>query len=248
MASDFYEHPDLYDALLPVGVHLPFYSEFARQHPEGVLELACGTGQLAVPIAGSGIRAVGLDRSAAMLAIARTRAKAAGVTCDFVEGDMRAFDLGDRFGLVFVARNSLLHLSSTEDIVATFRAVRSHLVPGGIFAFDVFNPDPSILARPTGQRFPVMSVETSPFGRLTVEGSHDYDAARQVDRGTWFVSTDDQPERWVVLVEVRSIFPQELPLLLEAGGLRLLNRFGNLMRQPFQANSPQQVCVCEAAA
>ena len=47
MVSDFYELPDLYDALLPVGPHLPFYCDLATQHPEGVLELACGTGQLA---------------------------------------------------------------------------------------------------------------------------------------------------------------------------------------------------------
>ena len=77
MVSDFYQHPDLYDALLPVGAHLSFYAELARQHPEGVLELACGTGQLAVPIAGLGVSIVGLDRSAAMLTTARRRAKAA---------------------------------------------------------------------------------------------------------------------------------------------------------------------------
>lgn len=248
MSSDFYEHPDLYDALLPVGAHLPFYTEFARQHPEGVLELACGTGQLAVPIAGSGVYTVGLDRSAAMLTTARTRAEAAGVPCDFVEGDMRAFDLGQRFGFVFIARNSLLHLSAAEDIVATFTAVRRHLGPGGVFVFDVFNPDPSILARAKGQRFPVMTVDTATFGRLAVEGTHDYHAAEQTDRGTWYISADDERDKWVVSVVVRSIFPQELLLLLQAGGLRLLNRFGNLSKHSFGASSTQQVCVCQAAA
>jgi SAM-dependent methyltransferase len=248
MMADLYQHPDLYDALLPVGAHLSFYAELARQNPEGVLELACGTGQLAVPIAGAGVPIVGLDRSAAMLTTARSRAQAAGVTCDLVEGDMRAFDLGQRFGLVFVARNSLLHLSSAEDIVATFMAVRRHLVPGGVFAFDVFNPDPSILARSKDQRFPVMTVDTATFGRLSVESTHDYDAAEQTDRGTWFISAGDERDKWVVSVVVRSIFPQELPLLLQAAGLRLLNRFGNLSKDPFVAGSAQQVCMCQAAA
>jgi SAM-dependent methyltransferase len=248
MIADFYQHPDLYDALLPVGAHLPFYAELARQHPEGVLELACGTGQLTVPIALAGVPIVGLDRSAAMLTTARSRAQAAGVRCDLVEGDMRAFDLGQQFGLVFIARNSLLHLSSPDDIVAAFMAVRRHLVPGGVFAFDVFNPDPSILARSKDQRFPVMTVDTATFGRLSVESAHDYDAAEQTDRGTWFISAGDERDKWVVPVVVRSIFPQELPLLLQAAGLRLLNRFGNLSKHPFVSGSAQQVCMCQAVA
>ena len=248
MASDFYQHPDLYDALLPVGAHLPFYLELARQHAGGVLELACGTGQLTVPIAGGGSRTCGLDQSAAMLAGARRRALTAGVSIDLVEADMRTFELNRQFDFIFIARNSLLHLSSVEDVIATFDSVRRHLAPGGVFAFDVFNPDVKILARPTGQRFPVMSVATDLFGTLFVEGTHDYDAAQQVDRCTWFISTRDTPDKWVVPVVVRSIFPQELPLLIAAGGLRLNNRFGDLSRHPFVANSPQQICVCQAAA
>jgi hypothetical protein len=146
---------------------------------------------------------------------------------------MRAFGMERRFGFIFIARNSLLHLSSTQDIVATFRAVRRHLVPGGMFVLDIFNPDPAILARPADRRFPVRRVENTAFGRLTVEGCHDYDAAAQVDRGTWFILTEDERDKWVVPVVVRSILPQELPLLLEAGGVRLLDRFGNLAEQPF---------------
>lgn len=110
MSSDFYQHPDLYDALLPVGAHLPFYCDLARNHPEGVLELACGTGQLAVPITGLVAQVVGLDRSTAMLRSARATAADVGVACTFVEGDMRHFNLEENLDLIFIARNSLLHV------------------------------------------------------------------------------------------------------------------------------------------
>ena len=246
---EFFQYPDLYDALLPVGAHLPFYVDLARQQAGGVLELGCGTGQLAVPIATAGIPTVGLDQSAAMLESAKTRAEAAGVSVQLVEGDMRRFELDRRFSLIFVARNSLLHVLSTEDLVATFGAARRHLAPGGVFAFDVFNPDPSLLARPTGQRFPVMTVDTAAFGRLVVEASQQpYDSAGQVVRATWYVSTAEQGDRWVFPVVVRSIFPQELPLLVEAAGLRLLHRFGTLAKQPFTSESRLQVCLCAEAA
>lgn len=59
--SELYDHPDLYDALLPVGAHVPFYVDVARQQAGAVLELACGTGQLTIPIALQGLPTVGLD-------------------------------------------------------------------------------------------------------------------------------------------------------------------------------------------
>ena len=63
---------------------------------------------------------------------------------------MRDFALGGDFNVIFIARNSLLHLLSTVDLLAAFTAVRRHLAPNGIFAFDIFNPDVRLLARPSG--------------------------------------------------------------------------------------------------
>ena len=245
--DDLYDNPELYDAFFPVGAHLPFYLGLAQQQAGAVLELACGTGLLTVPIAGAGHPAVGLDQSVAMLNGAGMRASAASVSVEFVESDMRNFDLGRRFGLIFIARNSMLHLLSTEDLLAAFAAVKRHLAPKGIFAFDVFNPDVRLLARPSGQRFPVMDVATNVFGPIRVECANNYDAALQVNRATWYISTPHEPDKWIVPVELRSIFPQELPLLLSAGGLELVDRFGDLSREPFGPGSPSQICICRAA-
>jgi SAM-dependent methyltransferase len=244
LESDFYDHPDLYDALLPGGGHMPFYAELARQQGGAVLELACGTGQLAVPIAAQGRLVVGLDQSRPMLAAAGRRAATAGAVVEFVPGDMRDFTLARQFGLIFVARNSLLHLLTTEDLLATFAAVKRHLAPGGIFAFDIFNPNLRLLARPADQRFPVMQVTTEAFGLLTVEQTTRYDAATQVEYATWYVSTPDRPDAWVVPLTLRNIFPQELLLLLSSAGFELVARFGELSREPFGSASRIQLCVC----
>jgi SAM-dependent methyltransferase len=138
--SDFYDHPDLYDALLPVGAHVPFYVDLARRHAGAVLELACGTGQLTIPIASHGLPTVALDQSHAMLRVAKRHASAVGASVAFVQGDMRGFALNRDFNLIFVARNSLLHLLSTADLLAAFTVVRRHLAPDGLFACDIFNP------------------------------------------------------------------------------------------------------------
>lgn len=247
MNSDLYDHPGLYDALFPVGAHLPYYMGLARQASGDILELACGTGQLTVPIASAGLPIVGLDSSAPMLNRAKERATAASVSVEHLQGDMRKFDLGRRFGLIFIARNSLLHIHSTEDFLATFAMIRRHLAPGGIFAFDVFNPNMQRLARPAGQRFPVMQVETELFGTISVDETDDYDAATQVNRGRWYISAPGKPDAWILDLALRSIFPQELPLLLTAGGFRLTSRVGDLGQTSFHSNSRLQVCLCQAA-
>ena len=249
MEQALYDYPDLYDALLPAGAYVPFYVDLARQQAGAVLELACGTGQLTVPIASQGLPTVGLDSSRAMLDAAKRRAADAGASVAYVQGDMRDFALNRDFTLIIVARNSLLHLLSTADLLAALKTVRHHLAPDGVFAFDIFNPDVRLLARPSGQRFRVMEVNSTRFGPLTVEDSRDdYDAATQVSHGTWYISTPDRRDAWTAPMVLRSIFPQELPLLLSAAGLQLIDRFGELSREPFGPRSRVQLCLCRRQA
>jgi 2-polyprenyl-3-methyl-5-hydroxy-6-metoxy-1,4-benzoquinol methylase len=180
-----YDYPDLYDALLPPSAaQLNCYLNLARACAGDVLALACGSGQLIVPVASMGVSATGLDQSSKMLSAATRHAAASGARVEFVNGDMRNFDLGQRYSLILVARNSLLHLSEQAEFAAFFSSVRRHLKPHGVLAFDIFNPNLRLLSRPSGERFHVMR-KTSPLhGELTVEATNDYDLRSQVNRAT----------------------------------------------------------------
>ena len=247
MSERFYSDPRLYDLLFPAGEYGRFYPDQARRAGEPVLELACGTGQILLPIAQSGIRCVGIDLSPEMLGAAAERLREARATAELVEGDIRSFDLGEEFALIFIARNSLLHLHATDDLLACFRTVRRHLRPGGLFIFDVFNPSVRMLARPAGNRFPVMRIEHPEHGPVSVEAEGEYEAATQVRSETWYFSAENRPDFWTAPLAVRSIFPQELPLLLAAGGFRLEARHGDFAGGAFHGRSARQVCVCRAA-
>ena len=243
-----YDEPDLYDALLPASpAQLNYYLNLARHRAGGVLALACGSGQLIVPIASMGVAAAGLDQSSKMLLAASGRAAASGARVELVEGDMREFDLGRRFSLIFVARNSLLHLSQQDEFAAFFSSVRRHLKPDGVLAFDVFNPNLQLLVRPTGQRFHVMRALSPLHGELTVEATNDYDRDSQINRATWFVSTEEKRDAWVFPLHLRSIFPQELLALLAANGVRLMRRDGDFIGGGFTSTSANQVCQCRVA-
>jgi SAM-dependent methyltransferase len=250
MDEGLYSHARLYDLMFPGGgPSVDFYRAAADQQGGRVLELGCGTGQKLVPIASDGSACVGLDSSADMLAEARRKADERGVTVEWVEGDMRAFDVDGTFDFVFIAGNSLLHLHDAEDLVRCFRSVRSHLAPGARFVFDVFNPSVHLLAEADGARRtrPALSFTDPDRGEVTVDVAETYDARSQVTRGTWHLSTAAEPDFLVVPLEIRSIFPQELLALLSLGGLRLVERFGDWSGRPFTGDAPLQLCVCEAA-
>jgi len=245
----FYSHAKLYDLMFPgVGPAVDFYRAEADRSGGRVLELGCGTGRKLVPIACDGHECVGLDSSAEMLAEAQSRADERGVAVEWVLGDMRDFDLGRTFDLVLIAANSLLHLHAADDLVSCFRSVGRHLAPGARLAFDVFNPSPRLLAEADGVRRPRESSSfTDPErGEVSVDVAETYDAGAQVTSGTWHLSTDSEPDFVVLPLEIRSIFPQELPLLLALGGLRLVDRFGDWSGGPFTGTAPLQLCVCES--
>lgn len=247
VSEQFYSHAELYDRLFPENRQAAdFYRAAADRHGGTVLELGCGTGSKLIPIASAGHPCVGMDLSPQMLHEAERKAAERGVEVEWVPGDMRDFELGRTFDLVIIAANSLLHLQQPEDLVACLRSVRRHLSPGGRLVFDVFNPSVHLLARADGhrRRRDALSFVDPARGVVHVDVAETYDAASQVTRGTWFFSTDSEPDFFVAPLEIRSIFPQELPLLLALGGLRMVERCGDWSRTAFTADAALQICVC----
>jgi SAM-dependent methyltransferase len=249
MSERFYSDARLYDRLFPGGEPaVAFYRAEADRRGGSVLELGCGTGHKLIPIASDGHPSTGLELSSDMLTEARRKADLRGLAVEWVPGDMRDFDLGRTFDLVFIAANSLLHLHEAADLQSCLRSVRAHLAPGARFVFDVFNPDVRLLAGADGVRRTRdgLSFVDPERGQVRVDVAETYDAAAQVTRGTWHFSTDSEPDFLDAPLELRCIVPEELPLLLSLGGLRLVERFGDWSGRPFSGDAAIQVCVCEA--
>ena len=141
--SEYDAIADAYDDWARVGDDIPFYVEEARG-TDLVVELGIGTGRIAVPIAQTGIRVIGIDSSERMLELCRLRAREAAVA-DQVEvrlGDFRQPPVSERVRLVIAPFRSLSHLETDADRIRTLAAVCRMLLPGGRFIFDVATPDP----------------------------------------------------------------------------------------------------------
>jgi SAM-dependent methyltransferase len=126
----------------PMTEDVPFYVELAREADGPVVELAVGTGRIAIPIVRSGIRVIGVDSSPGMLAVARAAAEEAGVAdlLDLRLGDFRDPPVTERVPLVLCPFRSLLHMETEEEKLRALRAARTLLQPDGYFVFDVFAP------------------------------------------------------------------------------------------------------------
>jgi SAM-dependent methyltransferase len=121
---------------------ISFYVEEALAAGGPVVELGVGTGRIAIPTAMAGVKVIGVDSSAGMLAVCGERARQAGVgeLLDLRQGDLRRPPVTDRVRLVTCPFRAFLHLSSDEDRLEALTAARGLLEPGGRLVFDVFAP------------------------------------------------------------------------------------------------------------
>jgi len=138
---EFYDAQGFGTAGSPMDGDVAFYLAQARRTRGPILELACGTGRIAIPLARAGFEVTGLDRAPAMLAIARGKLRAEPVPgLRFVRGNMTRFSLPQRFGLVLVAFRSFQHLLTVREQRACLEHVRRHLSPKGRLIVNLFDP------------------------------------------------------------------------------------------------------------
>ncbi len=244
MIAPLYSRPDLYDSVHagPAKGELAFYQRQAERAGRRVLELACGTGRLAVPLALGGLDVVGIDRSAAMLAVAQHRADAARTSPRWIAADMRDFALAAAFDLIFIPINSLCHLERTEDVRACLATVRRHLAPTGRLVIDVFNPSLEILVRDTSRWYD-LGEYVAPDGRaVRLSERNRYDRATQINAIVWRFEREDEPVVDLAL-RMRQFFPQELDAFVTGAGLRVIDTYGTYGEKPFQSDSSQQILV-----
>jgi SAM-dependent methyltransferase len=126
-----------------------FYVDLAREAAEPIVELAVGSGRVAIPIAReTGKCVIGIDSSPAMLALARERSE--GLPLELRDGDMRDFELDEPVELIICPFRALLHLPTWRDKRRAFERVAAGLRPGGRFAFNAFAFSHTIAARLDG--------------------------------------------------------------------------------------------------
>ena len=237
-----YLAPAKYDQYYGAYATLPdwFLADLASRRR--VLELACGTGRIAIPLAEHGIEVTGIDHSEPMLSLARSKAEGRQVKVDWIRDDIRCFETGRQYGSVLLLSNALWHLHDLSDFDACIRCVQRHLTPGGYFILDVFVPSLEILNRAPGRRYPFSRYTDDETGQeVQVTQSYRYEADTQIARLVHYRGDSDEV---VGGLNLRMYFPQELNALLKYNGIRIKEKFGSWDRDVFGPDSRHQLCFC----
>jgi hypothetical protein len=198
-----------------------------------VLELAIGSGRVALPLAERGIDVQGIDASEAM--VARLRAKPGGERIRVTIGDFADVAVEGRYTLVYVVFNTLFALQTQEAQIRCFRNVAAHLADGGIFAVEAFVPDLTRFDR--DQR-----IETERVGLddVWLGLARHYPAEQRVESQHVLLS-DGAIQLYPV--QIRYAYPSELDLMARLAGLRLRDRFDGWKREPFTGATATCVSV-----
>jgi SAM-dependent methyltransferase len=220
-----------------------------RKHPGAILELGCGSGRALVPLLRDGFSVVGVDAAPKMLE--RCRAHVARLPAEMqsrvelIAADFRALSLGRRFPLVICPFNAFMHLYSRADVERFLAVVKTHLQPGGIFAFDVLNPDLAWLSRDPNKRWSRTRFRHPRTRKWMVYStSLSYDAALQVAFMRIYYEPENGGRTRTVRLAHRQFFPLELEALLHYNGFEILSHEGGFDGGALLPESEEQAIRC----
>jgi SAM-dependent methyltransferase len=236
------------------GDDVPFWLSLVQEAEGEVLELACGTGRVLLPLARAGVRITGLDISDPMLAVARRKLDQepaeVAARATLVRGDMTRFDLGRQFELIIVPYSAFQALLTRANQRACLERCRGHLAPGGRLAVDVFNPRLSRLTSPA----PVLEGPREfpgPQGQTVLwSGQTEYDLANQTLYSRWHyerTAPDGSSTESEHVLALHYFFRFEMEWMLEACGFEVEALYGDFDRSEFAAESPEMVFVARKA-
>ena len=219
-----FDDGDFYDLIcqgLEYGID--FYVDLARQARGPVLDIACGTGRILLPVLQAGVDADGLDLFEPMLETARRKAAALGFIPDLNHGDMADFELPRRYALIMITFNAFCHMLTTDDQLRCLGCIRRHLLPGGLLAFDGGFPGLAWIGAPQDQRELEGELKDPRTGKtMRCYDTRTFDRVAQIQRSRNEVELDE-PDGTTRIIHrseflVRWTYKPEMDLLLRSAG------------------------------
>lgn len=250
-AYEEYDFARFYDWLYPGNeADVGFYCALAKQCGSPILEVACGTGRITIPLARLGLRVVGVDLSEHMLDHARARLDnepSHVQNCvTLVQGDMRTFDLCETFSAVFIPNASVFHLPDREALTACISNLYRHTRPGGIAVIDVVSP-----ARMANQEVGVECVIGESINPSTGLLTRELNKKLNIDLEKQTVSVlhtyveynDGLESRFAFEQDYRWLEMDEGVDLLTSAGFTDIKVLGDYDGSPYSNDSPRMIAV-----
>jgi ubiquinone/menaquinone biosynthesis C-methylase UbiE len=228
----------IYDILNPAAEDTAFYLRLAGQTPQRVLDMGCGTGHLAVALAGQSHRVVGADPAKAMLDVARRKPNAEQVT--WVEADAAGLNLDTRFDLITMTGHVFQIFLSDEAVHEALLNLKRHLAENGRLAFETRNPAYRAWEKWTPDQTTEQALIPE-IGPITIY----YDVQTVTGKLVTFNTHIHFANEEVVIVPstLRFMDQAELVKHLQQAGFTQMKWFGNWDSSPLQSDSPEIIVI-----
>jgi len=242
MMTEYVDFAEYYDYDHDLSFDIPFYVDYAQQCQSPILELACGTGRLVIPLAKAGFDVYGVDLSDNMLEVCRKAIHQQPFEqhVHLFLADMAHFDLPRKdFRLAFIALRSFMHLLSEEDQLACVQRAYEHLRPQGHFIITVIAPNQEKLALRPSDEFTVQREFDLPNGHHVQRKERlvAHDRVNQVRHFEFkfeeFDTAGQLVRERVVPLRTRYLFRDELQLLLETVGFQSVDVYRDYDKTPY---------------
>ncbi len=224
---------------------LPLWRALAEEYGSPILEIGCGAGRVLLPLAEAGHAVTGIDINPAMLR--RAQAAAAGLHADrvlFVQADLRALDLEQRFRLILSPCHTLAALDDAG-LAAAFAGVRAHLHPAGAFAFEVPGPGEEAVAYEPEEPLAAF-IEGESGNPVQLSATQDSDVPAGRVTVTWRYDEllpDGTVRSRALPVQFHLRPPEAYARLLEQAGLRPAALYGDYQRRTLASGDTRMIVV-----
>lgn len=243
-----YEDANLYDKENTGVGEIPFLKELALQMNGPIIDLACGTGRLTIPLAKEGHEMIGIDVHEGMLQAAKEKSHQENLHINWVRQDCTNFDLGIKTDFIYSGGNSFQHFLTNEDQDGLFNSVSSHLNPLGLFVFDTRFPSAEELLQPPREEYWTSYIDADTGYKVELSTISHYIAIEQVQYYTTFrryVNEGQLMKELKARVNLRYVYPKEMERLAEKHGFKIINVYEDWNRNPISQESYAMVYVCQ---
>lgn len=244
-----YDDPILYDMENELYIEdVPFLMKEALKTVGPIIDLACGTGRVTIPLASKGHQLIGVDVHRGMLDAARKKAEDLNLNINWVEQDCTKLDLNIKSHLIYSVGNSFQHFLTNEDQDGLLSSVNKHLHNEGIFIFGTRFPSVDELLQPSTEEYWKTYICSDTQCPVDVYTISNYDSLNQIQHYTTIRKYKNKNGEIInekrTNINLRYVFPKEMERMLLANGFEIIHLYKDWKETPITNDSYEMIYVC----
>ena len=232
---------------------IDFAVEYSKKCGSPILELAVGTGRVAIPIARQGLEIFGIDNSINMINIGLRKIaqlpEEISSKITFIHDNMCNFLIKRKFKFIFVSFNSFLLLTTRKEQDDCLRAVHNHLTDDGLLMIDIFSPNFKLCAEEKSEIRFLRHFYFEPENKTIIQWEYvERNMAEQLMSIDFLYEEYDRNgnlNKSTRHLDMAIIFRFEMQMMLEKNGFEIVEFFGNYDKSEFTVKSPQMIYICK---